>query len=333
MIVRSLFENVLKRRSCSARTVGNRLGEQLYSPQQLHPFTNSPRNQAPAPFPSRHQFDSQPVHNPISSFNLRLPHYDGYMPPEHTVSSKDNSTSAGTDPIALARQRLIVALDVPDAPSAIRLVDTLQGTCSWFKVGLELYIAAGPSIVENIVTSGHNVFLDLKLHDIPNTVAGAVRSAAKLGARMLTLHASGGPVMLSAAKDSIAGLTNPPELLAVTVLTSMDAGQLHATGVGRLPSSQVELLAKMGMEAGIRGFVCSPQEVAPLRSLTGPEGVLVIPGIRPAGSAIGDQKRIAGPAEALRLGASYLVVGRPITQAPNPAEAASAILEEMSEAL
>jgi orotidine-5'-phosphate decarboxylase len=139
--------------------------------------------------------------------------------------------------------------------------------------------------------------------------------------------------MLSAAKDAITGITNPPELLAVTVLTSMDAGQLHATGVGRLPSTQVELLAKMGMEVGIRGFVSSPHEVASLRSLTGPEAVLVIPGIRPAGSAIGDQKRIAGPAQALRLGASYLVVGRPITQATNPSEAASAILEEMSEAL
>jgi len=139
--------------------------------------------------------------------------------------------------------------------------------------------------------------------------------------------------MLSAAKDAIAGAVHPPELLAVTVLTSMDAGQLHATGVGRLPSSQVELLAKMGMQAGIRGFVCSPQEVAELRKLTGSEGVLVIPGIRPAGSAIGDQKRIAGPAEALRLGASYLVVGRPITQAADPGEAASAILKEMAEGL
>ena len=242
-------------------------------------------------------------------------------------------SASTTDPIALARQRLIVALDVPDAPSAVRLVDQLEDTCSWFKVGLELYVAAGPSVIEPILSRGHNVFLDLKLHDIPNTVAGAVRSAAQLGVHMITLHASGGPAMLSAAKDALAGTHNPPELLAVTVLTSIDAGQLHATGVGRLPSSQVELLAKLGMETGIRGFVCSPQEVATLRALTGPQGVLVIPGIRPTGAAIGDQKRIAGPAEALRLGASYLVVGRPITQAPSPAHAASAILKEMSEAL
>jgi len=238
-----------------------------------------------------------------------------------------------SDPVALARERLIVALDVPDAGSAIHLVQQLSGTCSWFKVGLELYIAAGPAIVEKITASGKNVFLDLKLHDIPNTVAGAVRSAGKLGARMLTLHASGGPAMLSAAKDAIAGVTNPPELLAVTVLTSMDAGQLHATGVGRLPSSQVELLAKMGTEAGIRGFVCSPHEVTALRALIGPQGVLVIPGIRPAGGDVGDQKRVAGPAEALRLGASYLVVGRPITKATDPAKAAASILEDMAEAL
>ena len=237
------------------------------------------------------------------------------------------------DPVLRARERLIVALDVPDSAAATRLVEHLEGTCSWFKVGLELFVAAGPSVLEPFITRGHNVFLDLKLHDIPNTVAGAVRAAASLGARMLTLHAGGGPAMLSAAKEALAGQMNPPELLAVTVLTSMDAGQLHATGVGRLPSSQAELLAKMGMEAGIRGFVCSPHEVAALRKLTGPQGVLVIPGIRPAGAAIGDQKRIAGPAEALRLGASYLVVGRPITQAANPAEAASAILEEMAQAL
>ena len=139
--------------------------------------------------------------------------------------------------------------------------------------------------------------------------------------------------MLGAAKDALTGFSNPPELLAVTVLTSLDAGQLHAIGVDQSPSKQVEMLAKMGIGAGIRGFVCSPQEVAGIRALTGPEGILVIPGIRPAGAAIGDQKRVAGPAEALRLGANYLVVGRPITQAPNRAEAASAILEEMAEAL
>jgi len=164
-------------------------------------------------------------------------------------------------------------------------------------------------------------------------VAGAVRSAAALGVRMITLHAAGGPAMLAAARTALEGVPNPPELLAVTVLTSMDPAQLKGIGIARPAAEQVELLAQMGLEAGIRGFVCSPQEVAALRTLTGPEGVLVIPGIRPAGAAIGDQKRIATPADALRDGASYLVVGRPITQAPDPAEAAEAILKEMAEAL
>jgi orotidine-5'-phosphate decarboxylase len=137
--------------------------------------------------------------------------------------------------------------------------------------------------------------------------------------------------MLSAARAALDGVADPPELLAVTVLTSMDQAQVHAVGLERSPAAQVELLARMALEAGLRGFVCSPKEVASLRALTGPEGVLVIPGIRPAGAAVGDQKRIATPAEALRLGASYLVVGRPITQAADPAEAADAILQEMAE--
>ena len=139
--------------------------------------------------------------------------------------------------------------------------------------------------------------------------------------------------MLTAARAALDGLADPPELLAVTVLTSMDPAQLSAIGLDRSPAEQVELLARMGLAAGVRGFVCSPQEVATLRALTGPEGVLVIPGIRPAGAETGDQKRIATPAEALRLGASYLVVGRPITKAPDPAEAAEAILKEMAETL
>jgi orotidine-5'-phosphate decarboxylase len=236
-----------------------------------------------------------------------------------------------SDRLEVARERLIVALDVPDASSAIDLVNQLESTCKWFKVGLELFIGAGPAVVEQIVARGHSVFLDLKLHDIPNTVAGAVRSAAGLGVRMLTLHASGGTAMLAAAREALEGVHDAPELLAVTVLTSMDSAQLNRVGLERSPAEQVALLARVGRDAGICGFVCSPQEVASLRALTGPEGVLVIPGIRPAGAAIGDQKRVASPAGALRLGANFLVVGRPITQAPNPAEAAKAILVEMAE--
>jgi orotidine-5'-phosphate decarboxylase len=243
------------------------------------------------------------------------------------------------DLVAEARKRLIVALDRPDAASALALVAELQNSCQWFKVGLELFAAAGPAVVEPLVARGHSVFLDLKFHDIPNTVAGAVRSAAGLGVKMMTVHTAGGPAMLSAAKVALeemaerGELEKLPELVAVTVLTSMDQAQLKAVGLGRSPAEEVELLARMGLEAGLRGFVCSPHEVASLRSLTGAEGVLVVPGIRPAGAAIGDQKRIATPAEALRSGASFLVVGRPITQAADPAEAAEAILKEMAEAL
>jgi orotidine-5'-phosphate decarboxylase len=232
-----------------------------------------------------------------------------------------------------ARQRLIVALDVPSAAAAIDLVNELEPSCHWFKVGLELFVAAGPAVLEPLVERGHSIFLDLKFHDIPNTVAGAVRSAAGLGVRMINVHASGGPAMLAAAKTALEGVPDPPQLLAVTVLTSMDQAQVNAAGVDRTPGEQVELLARMCLEAGIRGFVCSPQEVARLRAITGPEGVLVIPGIRPAGGDIGDQRRIATPAEALRQGASYLVVGRPITQAADPQAAAERILAEMAAAL
>jgi orotidine-5'-phosphate decarboxylase len=237
------------------------------------------------------------------------------------------------DRMAEARDRLIVALDAPNAEAATELVNRLEGTCQWFKVGLELFVAAGPAFVESLVARGHSVFLDLKFYDIPNTVAGAVRSAAKLGARLLTVPAAGGPAMLEAARNALEGVVNPPQLLAVTVLTSMDDSQLIATGVARTPAKQAELLATMGLKSGIRGFVCSPEEVAALRALTGPEGIFAVPGIRPAGADHGDQKRLATPADALRNGATYLVVGRPITKAADPAQAAEAILTEMAGAL
>jgi len=252
---------------------------------------------------------------------------------EHLNPAPASARSPVADHIEAARQRLIVALDVPSAAAASELVKKLEGTCQWFKVGLELFTAAGPAVIEPLVARGYSVFLDLKFHDIPNTVAGAVRSATAWGVGMVNVHAAGGPAMLAAAKAALDGVKKPPELLAVTVLTSMDAAQLSSSGVSRKPAEQVELLAHMCINAGINGFVCSPQEVAALRALTGPEGVLAIPGIRPAGADTNDQKRLATPAEALRAGASYLVVGRPITQAANPAEAAQAVLEEMAEAL
>jgi len=245
-------------------------------------------------------------------------------------TSDTSDASPAANPMGEARKRLIVALDAPDAASAGALVARLEDTCQWFKVGLELFVAAGPAVLEPILKRSHSVFLDLKFHDIPNTVAGAVRSAASLGVHMITVHAAGGPAMIEAARNAIEGLHHPPELLAVTVLTSMDFAQQAATGLDRTPASQVELLARMGLAQGYRGFVCSPREVANLRDVTGPDGILVVPGIRPAGAEIGDQRRIATPAEALRQGATYLVVGRPITQAPDPAEAAQGILREMA---
>ena len=247
--------------------------------------------------------------------------------------AEKNLGHAPVDSLDAARARLIVALDAPNLSDALHLVDRLEETCMWFKVGLELFTAAGPTVVGALTSRGFHVFLDLKFHDIPNTVAGAVRSAARLGARLLTLHGAGGPAMLAAAREAALSQPNPPQLLAVTVLTSMDAAQLAAIGVEGTPAQQVERLARMGMQAGLRGFVCSPEEVSTLRGLTGPEGILVIPGIRPAGAAQGDQKRIATPADALIRGASYLVVGRPITQAPNPAEAAQQVLREMATAI
>jgi orotidine-5'-phosphate decarboxylase len=265
----------------------------------------------------------------------RLHYHEGMPIPErlNPTFARGGESLTRIDPIEEARKRLIVALDYPNAAAAFDVVDRLESHCVWFKVGLELFVAAGPSLVEQLVERGCSIFLDLKFNDIPNTVAGAVKSGAALGARLMTVHASGGPAMLAAAQTALEGLADAPQLLAVTVLTSMDQSQVAAVGVERTPAAQVELLARMGLGAGINGFVCSPQEVAALRALAGPEAVLVIPGIRPAGGEAGDQKRVATPADALRHGASYLVVGRPITQAPDPATAAAGILAEMAAAL
>lgn len=229
-----------------------------------------------------------------------------------------------------ARERVIVALDVPDSGQALELIGRLDGLIQWFKIGLELYLSEGNKIVDEIRGKGYSVFLDLKLHDIPNTVAGAVRSASRAGAQMLTLHAGGGPAMMTAAAEAAAGLPAVPKLLAVTVLTSMDQAQLQAVGVSASPAEQVLRLARAGWDADIRGFVSSADEAAAMRR-SFPEATLVIPGIRPAGSAAGDQKRVATPAAAIAAGADYLVIGRPISQAADPAMAAAAILKEIGE--
>jgi orotidine-5'-phosphate decarboxylase len=227
-----------------------------------------------------------------------------------------------------AKDRLAVALDLPDEAQAMQLVDRLGDTCRWFKVGMELYYATGNKIVKQLRDRGFKVFLDLKLHDIPNTVAGAVRSATHAGASLLTIHASGGAAMMTAAAEAAAA-HGSPRLLAVTVLTSMDANELAGVGVSASPADQVLRLAKLAQISGIDGMVCSAEEVAILRKETGPQTLLVIPGIRPAGSTVEDQKRIATPAQAIVDGASMLVVGRPITRAADPAAAARAILKEI----
>jgi orotidine-5'-phosphate decarboxylase len=231
---------------------------------------------------------------------------------------------------SLAQKRLIVALDFPSAQPALELVQKLEGTCTWFKVGLELYLAAGNSVVESLRRSGHSVFLDLKLHDIPNTVAGAVRSAALTGASLLTVHALGGPAMIEAAANELAYLSDPPKLLAVTLLTSMDAQQMRSVGLTQSSEAQVLQLAQTALAAGADGVVASSLEVAALRKALGRDPLLVIPGIRSADAEADDQKRTATPAAAIADGASMLVVGRPITRAADPVAAARAILDQIT---
>src|SRR5258708_22705739 len=186
------------------------------------------------------------------------------------------------------KDRLAVALDLPSEQEAIKLVDRLGQTCQWFKVGMELYYAAGNSIVQQLRDRGFNVFLDLKLHDIPNTVAGAVRSATQAGASLLPIHAAGGAAMISAAADA-ASAPGSPRLLAVTVLTSMDANELAGIGITASPAEQVLRSAKLAQTSGINGMVCSPEDVATLRKETGPNTLLVLPGLPPTVSALIDQ--------------------------------------------
>ena len=230
-----------------------------------------------------------------------------------------------------ASNRLIVALDLPSGAAAMEMVRRLEGRCRWFKVGMELFYGeGGRKVVGELREFGFEVFLDLKLHDIPNTVAGAVRSLESTGASLLTVHAGGGTAMLQAARAAVRGQSM--RLLGVTVLTSMDAEQLQGVGVRDRPVDQVLRLGRVADAAGLDGMVCSAEEVGVLRAELGAGPLLVVPGIRPTGAEVGDQRRVASPAEALRRGASMLVVGRPITQAADPGVAAGEILREMSEA-
>lgn len=227
---------------------------------------------------------------------------------------------------------LAIALDVPDASAALDLVDRLDGACRWLKVGMELYYAAGNGLVEQLRDRGYSIFLDLKLHDIPNTVAGAVRSATRAGASLLTVHACGGGAMLRAAAEA-AQPPGSPRLVAVTVLTSMDVGDLAAVGITATPVEQALRLARLAKASGIDGMVCSAEEVSSLRQEVGDNAILVVPGIRPSGVALDDQRRVATPTDAIRRGASLLVVGRPVSKALDPAASARAILDEIQSAL
>jgi len=226
-----------------------------------------------------------------------------------------------------AKEKIIVAVDAPDSASALALIKPLAPEGCLFKIGLQLFTAVGPSIVKEIQSLGARVFLDLKFHDIPNTAREAVHSAVALGVDMTTIHLAGGPAMVSEAVKAAEG--SKTLVLGVTVLTSMDDETLDIVGVPRPAADQVLHLAEMGAHCSLRGVVASPHEITPLREEFGHGLVIVTPGVRPAGSDKGDQRRVMTPGEAIRCGADYLVIGRPITAAPSPREAFLQIAEEM----
>src|SRR5579859_91858 len=227
------------------------------------------------------------------------------------------------------RQRLIVALDVSSAAAAQKIVTAVGDSALTYKVGMQLYTAEGPQVVRDLVDSGRRVFLDLKYHDIPNTVGAAVAEAAKLGVRMLTVHAAGSGKMLRAAVDA-AKASPGLMVLAVTVLTSLDANDLVKIGVRGSVEDTVVRLATIALANGCQGIVTSAREASTLRAELGQDFAIVTPGVRPAGTSVGDQVRVVTPAEAMASGASHIVVGRPITEAADPAAEARAILGQIS---
>lgn len=231
-------------------------------------------------------------------------------------------------------RNIFCALDSPSLEDALALCARLEGLIGGVKLGLEFYSAQGPAGVRRVAETGLPVFLDLKLHDIPNTAAGAVRALTPLAPAMLTLHTGGGAAMMKAGAEAAsqaaadAGIARP-KLLGVTVLTSMSDADLSALGVGGTAAKQVERLAVLAMDSGLDGVVCSPREVENLRGVLGQKATLVVPGIRPEGAEAGDQKRVMTPREAVAAGADYLVIGRPITGADDPAAAAREIAESL----
>ncbi len=230
------------------------------------------------------------------------------------------------------RESLIVALDVSNEEKARALVAQLGESVSFYKVGKELFTAVGPALVRELVAGGKKVFLDLKFHDIPNTVAGAVHSAAALGVSLLTVHASGGSKMLQAAAQASAQSVGKPTVLAVTVLTSLTSADLEEVGVSGSVEAQVLRLAGLAITAGCGGIVASAQEAPRLRQALGAGFTLVTPGIRPAGAVAADQARVVTPEDAIRAGANFLVVGRPIAAADDPKHAAQAIIQQIERA-
>lgn len=229
------------------------------------------------------------------------------------------------------KDRIIVALDC-DRSRALELADMLSGKASWLKVGMTLFYQEGPYFISALQKRGFKVFLDLKFHDIPHQVKGAAKAAAEAGADMVTMHAVGGVKMMQAAKEGLAEARWTPEepiSLGITVLTSMSTEDLSATGVQRPVVEQVAELARQAKQAGLSGVVASPQEAAMLREILGPEAYIVTPGVRPAGSSLGDQSRVATPHQAFENGASHIVIGRPITESADPAAAFEAIAKEL----
>jgi orotidine-5'-phosphate decarboxylase len=216
--------------------------------------------------------------------------------------------------------KIIIALDFDQRGACLALVDHLDPSQCRLKIGKEMFTLFGPELVRELQLRGFEIFLDLKFHDIPNTVAKAIKASAELGVWMVNVHASGGERMMRAAKDALADYPKPPKLIAVTVLTSMEQSDLQDVGVAVEPAEQVRRLAQLTADSGLDGVVCSAQEASLLKGLLGPDFCLVTPGIRPAGSAAGDQRRVMTPRAALEAGSDYLVIGRPITQADDPAQ-------------
>ena len=231
-----------------------------------------------------------------------------------------------------AGSRVCIALDYPTRGEALAAARRFAPRVGWLKIGLEAFVAEGPSLVREVAALGPRIFLDLKFHDIPNTVGRAVAVAARSGAHLVNVHALGGRAMLTAARDAAAAVEPRPAVVAVTLLTSIDARALSDLPVAGHPEGIARRLAALAKECGLDGVICSPEDVAGIRQACGDGFLTVVPGIRPSGSAAGDQKRTASPAEAIRRGADVLVIGRPVTAAPDPDAALAAILLEIESA-